>query len=54
MASAPKDVEIQLDEVDNSENVKKHEAKLESDLAYSIDDVPPWYMCILLGFQVRY
>ena len=22
------------------------------DLQYSIDDNPPWYLCILLGFQV--
>ena len=23
-----------------------------SDLQYGIDDTPPWYLCILLGFQV--
>ena len=23
------------------------------DLAYSIEDNPPWYLCLLLGFQVR-
>lgn len=23
------------------------------DLLYKIDDTPPWYMCLLLGFQVN-
>ena len=23
------------------------------ELLYKIDDNPPWYMCILLGFQVK-
>lgn len=24
------------------------------DLVYSLADRPPWYLCILLGFQVKY
>ena len=27
--------------------------KLKGDLSYAIEDVPPWYTAILLGFQVR-
>lgn len=26
---------------------------LRGDLTYAIDDVPPWYTCLLLGFQVN-
>lgn len=26
--------------------------KAESDMIYTIEDVPPWYLCILLGLQV--
>ena len=25
----------------------------ENDLAYGIEDTPPWYLCLLLGFQVN-
>jgi len=32
-----------------TENNKDHEP-----LMYGIDDKPPWYMCILLGFQVLF
>ena len=26
--------------------------KKRSEVLYGVDDVPPWYMCLLLGFQV--
>ena len=34
-------------------DVEVHETKPPGpDLLYSIEETPPWYLCILLGFQV--
>ncbi len=45
LTAAPTDVVIvQSDE--------RSEPGPEVDLQYAIDDNPPWYLCILLGFQV--
>ncbi len=27
--------------------------RAETDMIYTIEDVPPWYLCILLGLQVK-
>ena len=49
---APKTVEIELNEVDMEK--KKDKQVTADDLAYAIEDAPPWYLCIFLGFQVRF
>lgn len=33
---------------------KSVEENVDKDLVYSLNDRPPWYMCILLGFQVTW
>lgn len=33
-------------------DAKKNDDVLNKDLVYSVDDVPTWYMSLLLGFQV--
>lgn len=34
----------------NAENIKEDEV---IELSYRIDDNPPWYLALLLGFQVN-
>ena len=44
-----KNIELAPESVEVNEGVPEK----ESDLIYSLNDVPPWYMCILFAFQVR-
>ena len=47
-----KDIEmVETDRLSSHEGIRK--AK-QTDLTYSIDDVPPWYLSLFLGFQVVY
>ena len=34
-------------------NEEANKAKSHSELLYGIEDIPPWYMCFVLGFQVN-
>ena len=36
-----------------NENNFESEKKEEIELSYRIDDNPPWYLALLLGFQVK-
>jgi len=42
-----------IDDPLNANEPQCDDGAKQSDLLYGIDDVPSWYMCIFLGFQVR-
>jgi hypothetical protein len=49
---APLDKDIEMVETDRLSSNEENSKVKKSDLTYSIDDVPPWYLSLFLGFQV--
>ena len=41
---------VALDVGDIQENLGEKDTK--SDILYTVEDTPPWYLCVVLGFQV--
>lgn len=52
-----KEVFIEM-ETERTEHVMEKEVFMEAEIGravtYSVDQSPPWYLCIVLGFQVIY
>jgi len=45
---------IQYSQITKPETQSSHKKKKRAlGLSYLIDENPPWYICLLLGFQVR-
>lgn len=42
-----------IDVVHSSPEESDRAGQEKSDLQFSLEETPPWYMCIALGFQVR-
>ncbi|KAK3587962.1 hypothetical protein CHS0354_014481 [Potamilus streckersoni] len=44
-------VDIETGQPADSRSDRSDEEENRKDLLYSVDEVPPWYLCIILGFQ---
>ena len=48
----PLDKDIEMIETNERMNSEEGKVKGSSDIMYGIDDAPPWYLSVFLGFQV--